>query len=208
MKKSYHKFALCFMILSILGLGSAIYLIKNFLESPKTLGSIEETNFNLSKLKRKVKKRADSEVKKKRKKLKKKMAQLKPVLNTMLSGSSFGMDFDSFDSVSLDKDLLDSDDNVVMDENSVDSKPTLLSQESVDFPEKALEENIDRGKVELRILIDKFGKVDQVEIIEARPEGYFEDSAIQMVQRWEFDPATYRGKSVAIWAKQVVKFGE
>ena len=108
----------------------------------------------------------------------------------------------------LDRELLDSNENVVMDENSVDQKPRALEKPSVEFPEKALADNVLKGTIELRMLITKKGVVEDVEVISASPKGYFEDSALTMVSSWSFQPAKYGGKPVAMWAKQVVRFGE
>jgi protein TonB len=140
--------------------------------------------------------------------MKKRMKALKPVLSANFSGPSFGLDMGDMGDIGLDSDLLSGDEDVIMDENSVDTKPRVLSRPPMEFPERALSENILNGVVEIRMLIDKEGRVSNTEILGANPKGYFEEATLAMVQEWKFDPATYRGKNVAIWAKQVVRFGE
>jgi protein TonB len=165
------------------------------------------TDFNLSKVKRINKEKDVRQATKERKKLKKRMQALKPVLNASISGSSFGMGLEGLGEINLEEDLL-MDNDTVMDESSVDSKPQIIAQSPMEFPEKALKANIVNGMVELRLLINKEGEVGQTEILSAEPKGYFEEVALAGVQKWRFTPATYRGRNVAIWATQVVRFGE
>jgi protein TonB len=136
------------------------------------------------------------------------MKALKPMLTGNLSGPSFGMDLAELANLDLDSELLSTDEEIIMDENSVDSKPKIVSITKIDFPEKALVLEISKGMVEVRLLIDKYGNVGRTQVIDATPKGVFEESTLLALQSWKFEPATYRGKNVAIWAKQVVKFGE
>jgi protein TonB len=117
------------------------------------------------------------------------------------------MGLEGLGEINLEEDLL-MDNDTVMDESSVDSKPQIIAQSPMEFPEKALKANIVNGMVELRLLINKEGEVGQTEILSAEPKGYFEEVALAGVQKWRFTPATYRGRNVAIWATQVVRFGE
>jgi len=204
----HHRFAAIFMVVSLLFLGGAIVAIKKIAESPKSDERVGVTNFNLSKVKPAQKKRDLKKVKRKRQKMRRRMKALRPVLTANLSGQSFGLDLAGVQDLGLDDDLLADNQDVIMDESSVDSKPRILSRPPVEFPERALSDNILKGMVELRMLINKDGRVENTEILSANPKGYFEDVVLSMVQEWSFEPATYRGKRVAIWAKQVVKFGE
>ena len=140
--------------------------------------------------------------------MKKKMKALKPSLTASFKGPSFGLDRLGLDEMNLDKDLLNDSGDIIMDENSVDSKPSVVSRSAIEFPQSAIDANIMNGYVELRILIGKDGKVTSSEILESKPKGIFDEVALASVQMWKFNPATYRGKNVSIWAKQVVKFGE
>lgn len=207
MSNKYHRFAMIFTVLSLIGFFCTILLIANVTEKNRGGKVTSFTSLNVSKIKKIARKRAVSK-KKKMAKRRKKAKALRPVMASTLSGNSFGMDMDDSLSGVLDNDLLSSNENVVMDENSVDSRPRIIQRGEVIFPDKAVQENIASGFVELRMLINKFGAVSKTEIIEANPIGVFEESSLAMVQSWKFEPAKYRGNSVAIWVKQVVRFGE
>lgn len=207
MKKNPHFFAAGFMLFSLIFLGVSIVGIKAFLEKPKEALKTNVTNFNLAKINRIKKKHDTNKVKKKRQKMKKRMKALKPVLSAGLAGQSFGMDLSSLGDLGLDNELLGGDEDVIMDENSVDSKPRVLSRPPMEFPEKAIADNVMQGSVEVRMLIDKEGRVTNTEILAAKPLGYFEEATLAMLQGWRFEPATYRGRNVAIWAKQVIRYG-
>jgi protein TonB len=43
-------------------------------------------------------------------------------------------------------------------------------------------------------------------VLEAQPAGVFDDVAVAGVQTWKFEPATYRGENVRVWATQRVRF--
>jgi len=166
-----------------------------------------QSNFNLTKVKRVKNKKDVNKIKKKHKKIRRKLKTLKPLVSSNMAGSNFGLDLSSIGSVNLDDDLLQSNEDVVMDENSVDSKPRILDRQPVEFPEKAINDNVLKGMVEIRMLINSEGRVENTQILSALPKGYFEEVALAMVQNWKFEPASYRGQKVSIWAKQVVRFG-
>ena len=207
-RKKATKVAVLFSLFSLIFLGITIMSIKRFLEKPKQIERINRTDFNLTKTKRSKIKKDIKELRKKQRKMSKKLKSLKPLLNTHLKGGNFGLDLKDMGSLDLDSELLDEDRDVVMDEGSVDQKPQVLEKKPIEFPEKALSDNILKGIVEVRILITKEGKVKNADILSAHPKGYFEDATLVMVSSWNFKPARYRGRSVAMWARQVVKFGE
>ena len=43
-------------------------------------------------------------------------------------------------------------------------------------------------------------------VIEAEPEGVFDNAAIRAVSRWRFKPRIENGKAVAVRAEQMVTF--
>ena len=170
--------------------------------------ALERTDFNLKRTKRIQKKKTMDKVAQKNKKVRQRFKSLKPRLNANLSGSDFGLNMGGIDDVDMESEVLEGDKDVIMDEKSVDEKPRILEKSSIEFPERALSDNILRGVVELRMLITKEGKVENMNILSAIPKGYFEDVTLAMVSAWRFQPARYQGRPVAIWARQVVKFGE
>lgn len=205
--KIHQKRGLYFSAVSTLILVLTIAMVKYMQDRPKMI-AVKSTELNLTKIKKIKKKKNVSKMKKKRKKIKQKMKELKPSLSVATSGMNFGLDMGQLGAFNMDEDLVDGDDNIVMDENLVDKKPKILKRSALEFPEIALANNIEEGRVEIRILIDNEGRVAQSQLLEATPKGIFEDAALSSVQDWVFEPAQYRGKAVAIWAKQVVKFGE
>ena len=201
-------FATSFCLLSLLFLGSLIVAIQFFSEGNKEVGFSSETDFNLTKTQRQKQRRIVDEMVKRQKKIERKLKSLKPVLDVDLSGMDFGLDGVGMDSVDLDSELLSENEDVVMDERTVDQRPRYLEKPTVEFPERALLDNVLKGIVKLRMLITKEGTVKDVNIISSTPKGYFEEVTISMVASWKFQPAKYRGRPVAMWAQQVVRFGE
>ncbi|MEE2904329.1 MAG: energy transducer TonB [Myxococcota bacterium] len=95
--------------------------------------------------------------------------------------------------------------DLVMTEASVDSPPRRLESRAPKYPARARAKGIE-GKVTLSLLIGTNGQVAKVRVLDAEPAGVFEDAAKDAVMAWRFDPATYRGQTVKIWAEQVVNF--
>lgn len=207
MKKSYHKFAFLYSSVSFLLLGLIIVGIKKLEQMDSDVETSSVTNFNFKKIKSAPKKIEEKKIVRK-KRMKKKLRDLRPKLSAKLKGQSFGLDISGVEEISIDEELLSSNEDIIMDENSVDSRPEILTRPHFEFPEKALQDNILKGLVEIRMLIDTGGKVKNLEVLNSRPTGYFEEITLAMVKEWTFRPAQYRGKNVAVWAKQVVRFGE
>lgn len=56
------------------------------------------------------------------------------------------------------------------------------------YPPRAVTQEI-QGKVRLSITIMPDGSVRDVRVVDARPPGYFENSAVAAVQRWRYRPS-------------------
>jgi len=63
------------------------------------------------------------------------------------------------------------------------------------YPEQASAEGV-RGEVTLLVLVDEAGAVHEVSVVEAQPEGYFEEAAVAAFQRARFEPARKDGRAV------------
>lgn len=207
MIKSYHYKAVLFMSISIIILLFTIYGVKKFGEKTKISSKIGVVDFNLSKIKRAIKKRDVKQIKKKKNLVRKKMKALRPSLDSSLTGKSFGLDGYNVESINLDEDLLVSDEDVIMDENSVDTVPKVIYRAPIEFPENAIKNNITNGVVKVRMLVNKDGSVTNIEILSSKPQGYFDSLTLSMIKEWKFRPATYKDRNVSIWVKQVVRFG-
>jgi protein TonB len=138
------------------------------------------------------------------------LPSIKPTdIDNSLSGSglSFGTpqfneaDFDEF----MDDDLLGVKGDSVMDKSSVDTPPKILKRSPIVYPELARKQGVS-GFVAMNVLIDVNGNVEDVEIIESKPEEIFDLMADSTIRRWVFEPATYNGKRVKVWAMQKIVF--
>ncbi len=93
----------------------------------------------------------------------------------------------------------------VMTEDSVDDKPQPRRRTAASYPPRARAEGI-TGYVVMNLLINENGMVERVKVLEAKPTGVFEEAARETVQSWQFDPATYQGEAVKVWARQTIRF--
>ena len=82
-------------------------------------------------------------------------------------------------------------------------KPKLVKSVVPEYPEIARKAGIE-GKVFLRLLIGKDGKVEEVEFLKGPV--VFKDSAIEVVMQYLFSPATQNDKPVRVWAAQMIRF--
>ena len=61
------------------------------------------------------------------------------------------------------------------------------------------------GMVILQAVIDRQGRIGEVEVLRGLPLGLSE-SAVAAVERWRFEPATLKGKPVRVYLSLTVKF--
>lgn len=127
-------------------------------------------------------------------------------LSSTLPGMSFGLPaFDEGDLGDLTGGLLGDDRDLVMSDESVDQPPRPVAQSPIPYPARAKAQGV-TGYVMLSVLIGPTGAVEKVRVLESQPAGVFDDAAVAGVQRWRFEPASYRGESVRVWARQRVRF--
>lgn len=126
-------------------------------------------------------------------------------LDAALSGLDFGLP--AFDGSELDlgAGLLGDSDEVVMTDDSVDQAPRPIVQTPMLYPARAKAQGV-TGYVLLSVLISPTGQVERVKVLEAQPAGVFDDIAMAGVKTWKFEPATYKGEQVRVWARQRVRF--
>lgn len=130
-----------------------------------------------------------------------------PALAAGLSGIDLGMGGAATGKVSGLSDGLigDPDKNLVMTEDAVDSRPRRLRCPAAPYPQAARAKGI-KGHVSLRLLIGPTGDVERVRIADSDPPGIFDQGALEAMQGCRFEPATYQGKPVKVWASQRVNF--
>jgi protein TonB len=73
------------------------------------------------------------------------------------------------------------------------------------YPFRAKRRGVE-GKVVVRFLVDKQGRVSQSTVVRADPEGVFEQSALKAVRQWRFQPGTKDGRPVATWVQVPIRF--
>jgi len=131
-----------------------------------------------------------------------------PNLGSSLPGLSFDLPgFEAADLGNVAGDMLGAAANksMVMTEDAVDKKPIARKQDAPSFPERARQRGI-QGYVKLNLFITTAGAVEKVKVLEADPQGIFEESALAAAHAWEFEPAEYNGAPVTGWFKKTVSF--
>ncbi|MET0090186.1 MAG: TonB family protein [Candidatus Thiodiazotropha sp.] len=73
------------------------------------------------------------------------------------------------------------------------------------YPQRALMHRIE-GKVVLEFTINPDGSVSDARVVEAEPPGYFEQSALRAITRWEFHPKVVAGNPVSRTARQTITY--
>jgi protein TonB len=192
-------------------LGSAlvfatVVLINKFAEGPK---GREEINVAKIDFEKKEKPKANKQVRK-QEQPKPRPRRQAPAPLTGLDSSLAGLDLgleglDASDFGNLSGDLLGGADEVVMTDDSVDEPPRPTLQNPMMYPPRAKANGIE-GYVLMSVLISPTGEVERVKVLESFPSGIFDDTAVAGVRSWKFEPASYQGESVRVWAKQRVRF--
>lgn len=94
---------------------------------------------------------------------------------------------------------------LILSEEQVDVPPKALHRIPPDYPEDAADRGV-TGWVQLKLLVDRAGRVEQVHLLGAKPKGVFEQAAQRAIRRWIFSPARYRGATVSVWFRQKMIF--
>jgi protein TonB len=133
-----------------------------------------------------------------------------PVLGVDLSGIDFGIPPIGDEALAgLTDSLLGNADgamkNLVMTDRAVDQPPKPMQRIKPSYPPRARAKGV-TGHVVFKLLIDESGAVEDLKVVEATPEGVFEEAAAEAVRRWRFSPGRYQGKAVRIWSRLKVNF--
>ena len=170
----------------------------------------KKTSFEVDKQKKIETPKPKPRPKPKRRQADRTMPSIKPVnvgAGGLASGLSFGVPrFDEAEFSDIaDGGLLDSFSDQAMDRETVDTPPKVKRRSPIVYPELARRQGIS-GYVTMNVLIDEQGNVEDVEIIDSKPEEVFDLKADSTIRRWKFEPATYNGKKVKVWAMQKIVF--
>lgn len=95
--------------------------------------------------------------------------------------------------------------NLVFESYELDQAPKAIVRVPPIYPYAAREKNI-RGAVQVRMLVNPDGSVGQVQVLDARPAGFFEDAVKRTVPQWRFSPGKIEGRPVASWVVTTIQF--
>ena len=170
----------------------------------------KQVNFDVKKQQQIKKPKPKEKPKPKRRQQSQPLPSIKPSdLGSSMAGGglSFGMPvFDDAQFADInDGGLLDSFANNTMDKDSVDTPPRVKKRSPIVYPELARRQGIS-GYVSMDVLIDEAGNVEDVTIVESKPKDIFDLKAENTIRSWKFEPATYNGKKVKVWAMQKIVF--
>lgn len=87
----------------------------------------------------------------------------------------------------------------------LDAPMTVLVRIPPAYPLRARQRGIE-GWVRVQFVVDEQGKISGVKVMEAQPEGIFEQSVRQCVVNWRFKPGTIQGLPVKALVETTVKF--
>jgi len=95
--------------------------------------------------------------------------------------------------------------DVVFDAFELDSHPEAVLRMRPDWPYRAQQRGIE-GVVQVKLMVNKDGSVGEVIILNAQPEGVFEESVRKKVPMWKFRPGKIDGETVASWVVTNIRF--
>ncbi len=90
--------------------------------------------------------------------------------------------------------------------NEVDQAPSVLRWIKPKYPVQAEQDGIKEGKVIVRFVVDMEGRIQAPQVVEANPEGYFEEAALDTLSKFKFRPAVKNGENVSCVMRFPVEF--
>lgn len=93
----------------------------------------------------------------------------------------------------------------VFEQYELDQAPQPIVRVPPAYPFSARERGVE-GAVQVKMLVTTEGTVGQVQILDARPAGVFEDAVRRCVPQWKFSPGKIQGKPVTAWVVTTVRF--
>lgn len=87
----------------------------------------------------------------------------------------------------------------------VDRGPSLRARAEPRYPYRARQREIE-GRVELEFVVSESGHVRDARVVNAQPEGVFEDAALQAVRRWRFAAGRRNGEAVPVRVRINLRF--
>ena len=170
----------------------------------------KQVNFDVQKQKQLSKPKPKPRPKPKKRESARQLPSIKPSdLGSSLTGSGLSFGVPQFDETGFaditDGGLLDSMGGGAMDKDTVDTAPRVIKRAPLVYPELARRQGIS-GYVTMNVLINETGTVEDVEVVDSKPVEIFDLKADSTIRQWKFEPATYNGKKVKVWAMQKIVF--
>lgn len=139
-----------------------------------------------------------------------KTARAAPSPSALLAANLSGLDFglgDAGDAALADATsaLVGEMGSAVMEEDSVQQAPTATERTPPSFPARARSLG-QSGWVTLSFVVDIDGSTQDVHVVEAEPQGVFDDAALDAVKSWRFDPGQHEGTPIAVRVRQTLRF--
>jgi TonB family protein len=95
--------------------------------------------------------------------------------------------------------------SAVQDDASVTRKAQIIQRTNPDYPPDAKSRGIN-GDVYIKILVEKDGRIGQMKVESSNPPGIFDESVLKAAGLWRFEPAMEKGRPVASWIGQRIRF--
>jgi len=98
-------------------------------------------------------------------------------------------------------------DTGIIEWRKVEVKPKRLNNPTPKYPDKAKHSGIE-GHVMIEFIIDTTGDVWEgtARIVSAKPEGVFEEAALEAIYKWKFSPGMMGNKKVRVLWTQPIAF--
>lgn len=90
-------------------------------------------------------------------------------------------------------------------ESELDQPPQIRFRPQPGYPWQARRQRIE-GQVEVELVVDRDGRVEQARVIAAEPAELFDAAVLAVVRQWRFEPAQLQGRPVVSRLRQVVVF--
>lgn len=199
-------------IISMVGIGFAMLVINQALtkksEAPDDAGKVRVVQFNSAPPpppKKEDTKPAPQQQKPQTVKAKAPLFSA-PQVASKLTSVSFSYGSQDFgDPVGMANQVLGQAQEVTMTDGTVDVPPKATQQTAPQYPREARAKGI-TGFVTMELTIGTSGRVENAEVLEAKPEGVFDQEALAAVRQWNFVPGQFKGKAVRTIAKQTLRF--
>ena len=89
-------------------------------------------------------------------------------------------------------------DNTIYDVKGVDVKPRVVDSCLPEYPSRAGEYGFE-GKVLVKVLLDKRGRVEAAELMESSDYDILDRAALGCAKKWRFRPAYQQSRAVRVW---------